>query len=93
MSKTGDLETSVYHPDAETSDDAVVGKKDGTQNDVKDMRRMGKQQKFRVSPREMTTVSPLHVKYITQVLQRNFGFLSIFGFSMILMSTWESQLG
>ncbi|KAK2877814.1 hypothetical protein FQN49_001171 [Arthroderma sp. PD_2] len=28
-----------------------------------------------------------------QQLQRNFSFLSIFGFSMILMSTWESTLG
>ncbi|KAF2402027.1 amino acid transporter [Trichodelitschia bisporula] len=29
----------------------------------------------------------------TQKLRRNFGFLSIFGFSMILLSTWETQLG
>ena len=25
--------------------------------------------------------------------QRNFGFLSIFGFAMILMGTWEAVLG
>ncbi|KAF2435933.1 putative GABA permease [Tothia fuscella] len=29
----------------------------------------------------------------TQKLRRNFGFFSIFGFSMILLSTWEIQLG
>ncbi|KAE9970612.1 hypothetical protein BLS_001964 [Venturia inaequalis] len=29
----------------------------------------------------------------TQKLRRNFGFFSIFGFSMILLSTWETQLG
>lgn len=29
----------------------------------------------------------------TQKLRRNFGFFSIFGFSMILLSTWEMQLG
>jgi hypothetical protein len=72
MSKDGDLETSVYHNDAEindeTSDDAVVGPKDGTQNDMKDMRRMGKQQKFRVSPRRTTPVFPLNVKYLTHDL-------------------------
>ncbi|KAF1812166.1 amino acid transporter [Eremomyces bilateralis CBS 781.70] len=28
-----------------------------------------------------------------QKLRRNFGFFSIFGFSMILLSTWETQLG
>ncbi|KAF2668448.1 amino acid transporter [Microthyrium microscopicum] len=28
-----------------------------------------------------------------QQLRRNFGFFSIFGFSMILLSTWEAQLG
>lgn len=26
-------------------------------------------------------------------MQRNFGFTSIFGFAMILLSTWESVLG
>lgn len=29
----------------------------------------------------------------TQKLRRNFGFFSILGFSMILLSTWEIQLG
>lgn len=28
-----------------------------------------------------------------QKLRRNFGFFSIFGFSAILLSTWETQLG
>lgn len=28
-----------------------------------------------------------------QTLRRNFTFISIFGFSLILMSTWEIQLG
>jgi choline transport protein len=28
----------------------------------------------------------------TQELRRNFGFVSIFGYSMILMATWETAL-
>lgn len=71
MGKHDDLLTTMDLPEAEANDNAVIGEKAGTGNDVKDMHRMGKEQKLR----------------------RNFGFLSILGFAMILMSTWESQLG
>ena len=55
---------------AESLGDAVVAEKKGTQEDQRDMQRMGKTQEFR----------------------RNFRFVSIFGYSMILMATWETGL-
>ncbi|KAM5469156.1 hypothetical protein MauCBS54593_004508 [Microsporum audouinii] len=69
MGRVPDVE--VNDVGTEVSGDTYIGLRDGTANDVQDMKRMGKQQQ----------------------LQRNFSFLSIFGFSMILMSTWESTLG
>lgn len=63
MSKTEELCTSVCHPETEINDDAIVGEKAGTQNDVKDMRRMGKEQKFQVSP-GMTFASQLKVEVL-----------------------------
>jgi choline transport protein len=54
----------------DSKDDAVLSEKKGTENDQRDMNRMGKKQEFR----------------------RNFGFVSIFGYSMTLMATWETLL-
>ncbi|WEW58032.1 hypothetical protein PRK78_003499 [Emydomyces testavorans] len=72
MRKVADLESRTALDNADTVDgDTFLNEKDGTANDVRDMKRMGKQQQLR----------------------RNFSFLPIFGFSMILMSTWESVLG
>lgn len=56
--------------DDDSQADSVLVEKRGTQDDQKDMHRMGK----------------------TQELRRNFRFVSIFGYSMILMATWETVL-
>jgi choline transport protein len=48
----------------------LVGQKEGTRFDQRDMWRMGK----------------------LQELRRNFRFFSIFGFTMVLMATWETML-
>jgi choline transport protein len=56
--------------DSESQEDVLLSEKKGTQDDQKDMHRMGK----------------------TQELRRNFRFVSIFGYSMILMATWEVVL-
>ncbi|KAJ9603546.1 hypothetical protein H2200_011732 [Cladophialophora chaetospira] len=64
-------EVTAHDVPDNTSDDVVLGKKEGTSRDVEDMKRMGKEQLFK----------------------RNFGFLSIFGFAMILMQTWQALLG
>ncbi|MCJ1430794.1 hypothetical protein MMC27_000144 [Xylographa pallens] len=66
-----ETEAQVSQGDEELGGDSLVGEKEGTANDVRDMKRMGKEQQLR----------------------RNFGFFSIFGFLMTLLSTWESQLG
>lgn len=66
----------------------VAAGKLGTLADQRDMYRMGKTPKLRVS----NSMSPVLVNVLTH-LQRNFGFFSIFGFSMILLSTWETSLG
>lgn len=52
--------------DNDSQADSVLAEKRGTQDDQKDMHRMGKNQELR----------------------RNFQFVSIFGYSMILMATW-----
>lgn len=56
--------------DDDSQADSVLVEKRGTQDDQKDMHRMGK----------------------IQELRRNFRFVSIFGYSMILMATWETVL-
>jgi hypothetical protein len=47
MDKTGAVESSVAY-DREMEGDALVSEKEGTVNDVMDMRRMGKHQSLRV---------------------------------------------
>jgi hypothetical protein len=58
----------------------------GTAIDQADMYRMGKEQKLRVGLFESSMAT-------SSQDQRNFGFFSIFGFSAILLSTWEAQIG
>ena len=53
-----DFETQVYAADDPTGD-AVVGEKDGTVHDVKDMQRMGKEQQFRVGFHYINMQGPL----------------------------------
>lgn len=65
----------------------------GTRADHRDMLRMGKNQELRVRtpyPLKLTVLT-LFVKLIC-ICQRNFRFISILGFTCILMSTWEGQL-
>jgi choline transport protein len=64
----GKASAQLYRPDSKN--DAVMSEKKGTEEDQRDMSRMGKKQEFR----------------------RNFGFVSIFGYSMTLMATWETLL-
>jgi len=71
MSKPNEIPALGEEVSENTSEDAVLGEKQGTSRDVEDMKRMGKEQLFK----------------------RNFGFLSIFGFAMILMQTWQALLG
>jgi len=70
---------------AYTPDDELVVQKHGTENDVQDMARMGKVQSLRVKPYQLKS------KLSLNSCQRNFGYYSILGFSMILMSSWETQ--
>ncbi|OAL31186.1 hypothetical protein AYO22_01219 [Fonsecaea multimorphosa] len=57
--------------DLESTNADLSPEKKGTNDDQRDMFRMGKHQELR----------------------RNFRFVSIFGFSMILMASWETMLG
>ncbi|KAJ4017451.1 hypothetical protein NW761_015004 [Fusarium oxysporum] len=64
-----------------------VEEKKGTAADRADMYRMGKTQETTVRTNTCTLLS-----WARDITQRNFRFLSIFGFSMILMASWESSL-
>ena len=68
--------------------DVVLDGKHGSTRDVEDMKRMGKEQLFKVGP-----WFPCRETQPVDNAQRNFGFLSIFGFAMILMQTWQALLG
>ena len=63
MSKLGDIETSVYLDDELLDGNAIVGEKEGTANDVKDMMRMGKEQQLRVglTPWSWPFLTPDHM--------------------------------
>lgn len=52
------------------NDEGTTSQKRGTDFDVRDMQRMGKDQQLR----------------------RNFRFITIWSFTMVLMATWEAQL-
>lgn len=73
-------------PDVETFADSLPSEKKGTAPDQYDMQRMGKTQETKVSLSVM--VRPL---YVLTIIQRNFRFLTIWGFTMVLMATWEAQ--
>ena len=51
MDKHPEVHDVLYDPtsDGSVSDDAVLGEKDGTARDVRDMSRLGKEQVLRVS--------------------------------------------
>ena len=52
MEKTGNVKSSVAY-DSQVEGSALISEKEGTANDMKDMRRMGKHQSLRVGPSEM----------------------------------------
>ena len=54
MSKSGEVNTHGEEVPENVSDDVVLGEKQGTSRDVEDMKRMGKEQLFKV-----TTLGPL----------------------------------
>jgi len=90
---TDDFDTKtpgVFEQTAPT-DSEKIGEKYGTQHDRKDMNRLGKLQQLRVRyvfrsswRRQLTAISPSS--------QRNFRFLSILGYALILGCTWEYAL-
>src|SRR5271169_2172171 len=75
--------------DHEAADDRIMSPlKKGTVEDQRDMYRMGKAQELRVRPQNISRLASANGS-----AKRNFRFVSIFGFSMILMATWETALG
>jgi choline transport protein len=60
--------------------------KQGTVADQLDMQRMGKTQQTKV----LRNMKCSH-RSRSDLTQRNFRFLTIFGFTMVLMATWEAQ--
>ncbi|KAH8636257.1 amino acid transporter [Alternaria alternata] len=66
----------------------AVSEKNGTHGDEKDMERMGKIPELRVCSDKLFNCSYMCL----QNRQRQFKFLSIFGFAVILGNTWEYSL-
>jgi choline transport protein len=64
--------------------------KKGTAEDQMDMFRMGKAQEMRVSG---STGTEYNESFADGPPQRNFRFVSIFGFTMLVMCSWETMLG
>ncbi len=91
MSKPAEVTARDHEVPDNTSDDVVLGEKSGTSKDVEDMKRMGKEQLFKVGRGAPSSRKEKHID--SAIVQRNFGFLSIFGFAMILMQTWQALLG
>jgi hypothetical protein len=85
--KNSVIEPEPYDVDVAGEDDAEITEKKGTSADRHAMWRMGKVQEMRVS------CNPKFGSRSTDAEQRNFRFVSIFGFSMILMASWETMLG
>jgi len=80
--------TMQLSPDVDTFDNSLPAEKRGTGPDQYDMQRMGKTQETKVSSLSANDVDDGSI--LTQV-QRNFRFLTIWGFTMVLMATWEAQ--
>jgi choline transport protein len=84
--------SQTVEPDTSTSIElanmGAVSEKHGTQVDENDMDRMGKYPVLKVSLNKLSgdILTCLHVD------QRQFKFLSIFGYSVILGNTWEWAL-
>lgn len=90
MQKEATVDATTYE-DVAGDDGAEVSEKKGTPADRHSMWRMGKNQSMRVCSGTAPKYHPVRQWLIS--LQRNFRFVSIFGFSMILMASWETMLG
>lgn len=68
----------------------VVGKavRGGTTQDKRDMWRVGREQELNVGIRQLSQREDRQ----ELIRQRNFRFLSVLGFSAVLMCTWEAVL-
>lgn len=84
---TSDVRLAEMLSDPEFSGEQVSDDKKGTSDDQIDMYRLGKSQEFRVSPTAGDGTACMSLDVNSQ--QRNFKFTSIFGFSVILMCSWE----
>lgn len=73
-------------------DNVAVDSDFGNEDDQRDMLRMGKAQELRVCSKVQAAESREILSLNCLPLQRDFGFASIFGFSMILQQTWEVVL-
>lgn len=72
----------------ELANTIAVSEKHGTHGDEKDMERMGKIPELRVCSDNLSDGFSMYL----QDYQRQFKFLSIFGFAVILGNTWEYSL-
>ena len=90
MEGSSDVKSDLYHhppvKGANKPGDELVAEKYGTERDMHDMARMGKDQLLRVR------LCHLNLKLLLNFFQRNFDYYSILGFSMILMCSWEAQM-
>ena len=66
-------------------DEAFYDKKKTGPDDRRDMHRLGKPQEMRVR----TWYKNTRAEYLLTVVQRNFKAVTMFGFSVILMASWE----
>lgn len=93
MAEVKDNGAVMSQIDLEGSNANLSAEKKGTVDDQRDMFRLGKAQELRVcAPEQILYRNELNVR-LTRAPQRNFRFVSIFGFSMILMASWETMLG
>jgi len=83
----GPLEATESRNSIELANAVAVGEKQGTHRDENDMDRMGKLQVLRVSPNELSN----GLMY-SQVYQRQFKFMSVFGYAAVMGNTWEFAL-
>lgn len=74
----------------EMDDPNLSPEKKGTAEDQRDMFRMGKAQEMRVNA---ALDLPRAESFVDGTMQRNFRFVSIFGFTMLVMCSWETMLG
>jgi len=83
----GPLQTADSRNSLELANATAVAEKQGTYGDENDMDRMGKLQVLRVSPNKLSDASKYSRNY-----QRQFKFMTVFGYAVVLGNTWEYAL-